>query len=80
MRTANSKWPIVPPDSRMITMTDLQVRLRVNNSTNLRKWIIKQGFEFVLARLGEGNQLCLCVTPDVWREIAERRRELGYRV
>jgi hypothetical protein len=33
---------------------------------------------FVLTRFGEGNQLSLRVTPDVWGEIAERRRAFGF--
>jgi hypothetical protein len=49
----------------------------LTSGSSLRKWIIKQGFGFVLARLGEGSQLCLCVTPEEWQQIAARRRALG---
>jgi hypothetical protein len=55
----------VPPDSHLITMNELKEKCGAKTGSNLRKCIIKQGFGFVLARLGEGNQLCLCGTPDV---------------
>jgi hypothetical protein len=32
------------------------------------------------ARLGEGSQLSLCVTPEEWQQIAARRRALGFLV
>jgi hypothetical protein len=74
MRTAESKWPIVAPDRRLVTLDELKERCGVKTGSNLRKWIIKQGFSFVLARFGEGNQLCLAVKPDVAASIIERRR------
>jgi hypothetical protein len=32
----------------------------------------------VLARLGEGSQLSLCVTPEEWTKIRVRREALGF--
>jgi hypothetical protein len=73
-------WPIVPPDPRLLTLAELRKRCGITTGGSLRKWIIKQGFRFVLARLAEGNQLTLCVTPEKWAKIAERRRALGFTV
>ena len=75
-----STWPIVPPDSRLVTIDEMKRRCGLASGGSLRKWIIKQGFKFSLARLGDGNQLTLCVSPEEWKKIAERRRKLGFRV
>jgi hypothetical protein len=75
-----NNWPIVPPDSRLITFDELKELCGARDGSNLRKWIIREGFSFVLARRGQANQLRLCVTPDVAAKIAERRKALGYRV
>jgi hypothetical protein len=75
-----TNWPIVPPDARLVTLDEMKEKLAVKSGSNLRKWIIKQGFAFVLARLGDGNQLTLCLTPEVYRAVLDRRRALGYPV
>ena len=78
--STTTNWPIVPPDSRLITFDELKARCGAKDGSNLRKWIVKEGFSFVLARRSPSNQLRLCVTPDVWLAIAERRRAHGYLV
>lgn len=42
INTAASKWPMVPPDSRLITMNELKAKCGVKTGSKLRKWIIKQ--------------------------------------
>jgi hypothetical protein len=80
MREAKALWPIVPPDPHLITIEEIAERCGAKYTNNLRNWIIRQGFSFVLARRGGSNQLTLCVTPEVWQAIAERRRAAGYLV
>jgi hypothetical protein len=59
-------------------MEEMKRRCGVTTGSALRKWIVKHGFKFVLARLAEGNQLTLAVTPEVWAAIVEHRRALGF--
>jgi hypothetical protein len=40
-------------------MDELKAKCGLKTESNLRKWIIKQGFGFVLARLGGGRQPAL---------------------
>ena len=80
MKTETTKWPIVAADPKLVTLEELARRLgRVNNS-NLRKWIIRHGFSFALARMAPGNQLTLVVTPEEWLRIKARREALGFAV
>jgi hypothetical protein len=37
-----------------------------------------QQFPYENCRLAECRLLCLCVTPEEWRQIAVRRRALGF--
>jgi hypothetical protein len=79
-KNTTTKWPIVSRDSSLLTIDDLKEKCGLSTGGNLRKWIIKQGFSFSLARVGGRNQLCLVVTPEQWKEIKAKREALGFEV
>jgi hypothetical protein len=72
-------WPIVPSDrDRLLTLDQVAKWCGSKHRSNLRNWLIREGFHFVLARLGVNNQLLLRVRKEEWPGIAERWVARGF--
>jgi hypothetical protein len=71
---------IEDPQADLVTVGELARRFNIDSS-NARKWLIKEGFKLRFIRLPEArNQLCAALNRQETKAAIMRRRELGFRV
>jgi hypothetical protein len=71
---------IEDPDVDVVTLHQLSRQFGIH-VTNVRKWLLKEGFRFRFIRLEEsGNQLCAALNREEAAQAINRRRKQGFRV
>jgi galactokinase len=69
---------IEDPSADLVPLSQLAVWFNIDK-TNVRKWLLDQGFRVRRVRLEEaGNQLCLALSRQEAKEAIERRQQLGF--